>query len=244
MAFHQEIAKSNMKLATAIVTLLVTFGTETQAKTVQVRTSQDADQFLSQNDSTTPFPPFQHGGLRKLQDAADDTVEFVGDGCVPFSPSDETWDSLPSGDGGSYRRSMDIKFDWLDAIQDSVFIGYSGSVHFGDPRRSITPFSGEGSTKEAESGSVSYKTIGDRFVVVWNNVFEEDSGNTLGNTFQVVLADVNSTEYDQICFCYSDMQVRYRCLVGGRVSALLSLYLMFLSCLAVGLPRLVSRNKP
>lgn len=140
-------------------------------------------------------------------------IDFNGTGCVDYDPNDGDWGQIPRSEGGFVTANMGINFNWFGDIKTSVRINVDGFIYFGSNTNTewdnISPFIAAADISGANDGHVWYKQVGDRFVVVWEEIYAWQSTPNTGdhNTFQVVLSDDDSA-YKQICLCYDEMQVR------------------------------------
>jgi len=150
---------------------------------------------------------------RKLQ-----AVDFVGDGCIDYNPTDMTWIDYPFGDDETLQNvPLGFSFTLGGTLRPTVDINSNGHLHFdgsedtfvtpdyfvNSPYYEIAPYWADVNVQA--HGDIRYKQFGDKFVVFWVDAAEFGGGSYATNTFQVVLSSDASTD-PKICFCYHDMQ--------------------------------------
>ncbi|KAL3939350.1 MAG: hypothetical protein SGBAC_005908 [Bacillariaceae sp.] len=154
---------------------------------------------------------------RRLETEA---INFRGPGCVDYEPGAE-WTALHRNDDEFVElTNIGIDFDWFGEIKNALYINNNGNLSFDtnvlsyDPNGftagstdMIAPFWADVDTRGAVDGYIWYRTIGDKFIVTWEEVarYGGDVSTPLIDTFQVVLSDVASSD-PKICFCYETME--------------------------------------
>lgn len=151
----------------------------------------------------TESPPLPDDGPKT------EPINFHGDGCVDYNPSDSGWELLPKNDDKRFVKQMGIDFDWLGNTTNRIEIGTNGYLYMDEAGlKSLEPYEADSDTRGAHNGNIWIKNLTDgRYAVVWEDVYYYGSEDHTGihNTFQAVLADVNS-DYPQVCYCYDQMQ--------------------------------------
>jgi hypothetical protein len=158
---------------------------------------------------------------RQLQTTARRSIGFATEECYDFHPEEGGFIYLPiQDDVNAYNVALGFPFTFNDGSTfTSVNINSNGHIYFGDYSRADSnsrySFNGDFFTSSEhviapfwadvyspDGGTIMYKSLGDKFVVIW----EEVAGFTTGtNTFQVVISS-DSTGDPQVCFCYEEMQ--------------------------------------
>ncbi|CAJ1960026.1 unnamed protein product [Cylindrotheca closterium] len=154
--------------------------------------------------------------LRKLQQS--EPINFQGDGCMSYDPSDSDWVTLPYDDDYDHLVAMGFPFTFGATTYTDILINSNGHLHFdfGSSDEwhyaadgfvsasdiSIAPFQAD--VNNVVTGHIRYKLAGDNVAVVW-----EEVGHYLGtadntNSFEVVLSS-NGSNDPKICFCYDKM---------------------------------------
>jgi hypothetical protein len=158
---------------------------------------------------------------RRLQATqAIDFGESTGNGCVDYEPGSEWTAVFRNDDQYAFVPDIGIDFDWFGANKRSLYINTNGNLSFDTNVPSyhpegftdssinmIAPFWADVDTRDIVDGHIWYRTIGDKFVVTWEEVarYGGDSSTPLTDTFQVVLSDYGSSD-PKICFCYETME--------------------------------------
>lgn len=162
-----------------------------------------------------------------------------------YDPLEEGWQNMELNDDGPKAVDSGIVFDFFGRTfidpeynKTEVYINDNGSISFGfgvggwiplnftenpGERNMIAPFWADVDITDDSynvTNTISWRTDGERFTVVWNEVTEyhatqdfvfqdhpEYATDNVGltNTFEVVISDVNSN-HPKICFCYCKME--------------------------------------
>jgi len=156
------------------------------------------------------------------QVTADEYINFEGPGCYNYDPNEAGWTTLPHQDDVKVHDvPLGFPFTFGQQTYDSAHIDENGRIFFGDqdmymggdfeehPGHYIAAYTADAYTSQwggVDRGSVKYKSIGNKFVVVWDEVSYETGFNSYGrNTFQIDITADGSGE-PQVCFCYGKME--------------------------------------
>lgn len=144
-------------------------------------------------------------------------INFNGNGCIDYDNTDAGWTSFPICDDCIENNvAMGFPFTYGGTTYTDVDISANGHLHFtgsggfsfngdfiADSDVNIAPFWGD--VDNRITGEIRYKSFGNKFVVVWEEVAHFGGSVSVTNTFQVVLTADNSAG-DKICFCYGQME--------------------------------------
>lgn len=178
-----------------------------------------------------------------VSQAADSPIHFVGKDCVDYDPNEAGWTNLGFGKDLSDQVDIGFQFDFFGKTFSKVGVVDNGYITLGalntdslpdgfndtDGLNRIAPFWADvdnTATAVNVTNKISYKTKGDRFIVVWNEVLERHSTANLTdyqaglvadnpeydtddvpltNTFSLVISDKDS-DHPKVCFCYCKME--------------------------------------